>query len=158
MIMMTAVHLWLLAPSLRATLQRFLKRLPAAVEWHTDCMAKCFLGGFNQCHLHMLDKSNPHQGGGSPPEAPSCPFVALSPLLNDPSTPLTLPWSFQSAPPRRGRSSAPRPGNSTITGFQVNDNTWIFPPESLASLAHSALLCSAQARPPACFPGCCQGS
>lgn len=103
MIMMTAVHLWLLAPSPRATLQRFLKRLPAAVEWHTDCMAKCFLGGFNQCHLHMLDKSNPHQGGGSPPEALSCPFVALSPLLNDPLMLRTLPGSFGNAPSRRGR-------------------------------------------------------
>lgn len=95
MIMMTAVHLWLLAPSPRATLQRFLKRLPAALERHTDCMAKCFLGGFNQCHLHMLDKSNPHQGGGSPPEAHSCPFAALPHLYHDPLTRLILTGSFQ---------------------------------------------------------------
>lgn len=35
MIMMTAVHLWLLALSPKAILQCFLKRLPAGEEWHT---------------------------------------------------------------------------------------------------------------------------
>lgn len=56
---MTAVHLWLLALSPKAVLQCFLKRLPAGEECHTEEGTYCLW--FNQCHLHMQDKTNPHQ-------------------------------------------------------------------------------------------------
>lgn len=90
MIMMTAVHLWLLALSPKAVLQFFLKRLPAGEECHTLKQGKYCLW-LNQCHLHMQDKTNPHQREGSPPEALSCPFQAIALLLNDPLTIFTLP-------------------------------------------------------------------
>lgn len=57
-IVMTAVHLWLLALSPMATLRCSLKRLPAGMPHRSK--RKRFLW-LNQCHLHMQDETNPHR-------------------------------------------------------------------------------------------------
>lgn len=58
-LVMTAVHLWLLASSPRAELQYSLQRLPAGEECHTEAGEVC--GLINAICICMI-KTNPHQG------------------------------------------------------------------------------------------------